>query len=102
MGIDALAAKLDARFAILTGGGRTALPRQRTMRALIDWSYVRWPAREFKKITDEACSGGDAEGMPGNGILTFHTVGVREPTAPPSAGRRTHPGGSGGPRTDER
>jgi predicted ATPase/ribosome-binding protein aMBF1 (putative translation factor) len=31
--------KLDGRFAILTGGDRTTLPRQRTMRALIDWSY---------------------------------------------------------------
>lgn len=35
----ALCAKLDRRFAILTGGDRTALPRHRTMRALIDWSY---------------------------------------------------------------
>ena len=31
--------KLDERFRILTAGARTALPRQRTMRALIDWSY---------------------------------------------------------------
>jgi predicted ATPase len=34
-----LARKLDERFAILTGGSRTALPRQQTMQALIDWSY---------------------------------------------------------------
>jgi non-specific serine/threonine protein kinase len=34
-----LAAMLDQRFAILTGGARTALPRQQTMRALFDWSY---------------------------------------------------------------
>ena len=31
--------KLDQRFRLLTGGSRTALPRQRTLRALIDWSY---------------------------------------------------------------
>ncbi|HYZ16713.1 MAG TPA: NB-ARC domain-containing protein, partial [Candidatus Acidoferrum sp.] len=31
--------KLDDRFAILTRGTRKALPRQHTMRALIDWSY---------------------------------------------------------------
>ncbi len=30
---------LHERFRILTGGDRTALPRQQTMRALIDWSY---------------------------------------------------------------
>lgn len=34
-----LAQKLDERFRVLTGGSRTALPRQQTMRALIEWSY---------------------------------------------------------------
>jgi predicted ATPase/class 3 adenylate cyclase len=34
-----LAKKLDERFRVLTGGSRTALPRQRTMRALIAWSH---------------------------------------------------------------
>ncbi len=31
--------RLDERFRVLTGGSRTALPRQQTMRALIDWSH---------------------------------------------------------------
>ena len=31
--------RLDQRFALLTGGSRTALPRQQTLRALVDWSY---------------------------------------------------------------
>lgn len=30
---------LDDRFKLLTGGSRAALPRQQTLRALIDWSY---------------------------------------------------------------
>lgn len=34
-----IAARLDNRFNLLTGGSRTALPRQQTLRALIDWSY---------------------------------------------------------------
>lgn len=34
-----VAARLDDRFRLLTGGSRTALPRQQTLRALIDWSY---------------------------------------------------------------
>ena len=39
LSVKALAEKLDDRFRILTGGERTALPRQQTMRAAIDWSY---------------------------------------------------------------
>src|SRR5512135_3542081 len=34
-----IAQRLDHRFNLLTGGSRTALPRQQTLRALIDWSY---------------------------------------------------------------
>ena len=34
-----IAARLDDRFRLLVGGDRTALPRQQTLRALIDWSY---------------------------------------------------------------
>lgn len=36
-----LLARLDERFRLLAGGSRTALPRQQTLRALIDWSYDR-------------------------------------------------------------
>jgi predicted ATPase/class 3 adenylate cyclase len=39
MSVRDLAARLDERFRLLTGGDRSALPRQQTMRALIDWSY---------------------------------------------------------------
>ncbi len=41
-----LAQKLDERFRLLTGGNRAALPRQHTMRALIDWSYDHLSAQE--------------------------------------------------------
>ncbi len=34
-----IAARLDDRFRLLTGGARSALPRQQTLRAMIDWSY---------------------------------------------------------------
>ncbi len=34
-----IATRLNDRFKLLTGGSRTALPRQQTLRALIDWSY---------------------------------------------------------------
>lgn len=35
----AIAERLDDRFTFLTGGSRTALPRQQTLKALVDWSY---------------------------------------------------------------
>lgn len=34
-----LASRLDDRFALLTSGSRSALPRHRTLRAAVDWSY---------------------------------------------------------------
>ena len=34
-----IASRLDDLFRLLVGGSRTALPRQQTLRALIDWSY---------------------------------------------------------------
>jgi len=39
MSISTLAQRLNERFEILTGGSRTALPRQKTLSALFDWSY---------------------------------------------------------------
>jgi predicted ATPase/DNA-binding SARP family transcriptional activator len=41
-----IAARLDDRFQLLTGGSRSVLPRHRTLRALIDWSYDSLPAPE--------------------------------------------------------
>ena len=39
LSVEQLRTRLDERFKILTGGRRDALPRQQTLRALIDWSY---------------------------------------------------------------
>jgi predicted ATPase/DNA-binding SARP family transcriptional activator len=39
MPVTELDARLDERFALLTGGSRAALPRQRTLRAMVDWSW---------------------------------------------------------------
>ena len=37
--VQKIAARLDDRFRLLTRGDQSALPRQQTLRALIDWSY---------------------------------------------------------------
>lgn len=39
MSVEEVHQRLDQRFRLLTGGSRTALPRQQTLRSLIDWSY---------------------------------------------------------------
>lgn len=39
LSVENIAAHLNDRFHLLTGGDRTAMPRQQTLRALIDWSY---------------------------------------------------------------
>jgi predicted ATPase/class 3 adenylate cyclase/uncharacterized protein HemY len=44
--VEQIAARLDNRFRLLTGGSRTALPRHQTLRALIDWSYDLLPEGE--------------------------------------------------------
>ncbi|MBA2450897.1 MAG: tetratricopeptide repeat protein, partial [Chloroflexi bacterium] len=39
LSVEEIVARLDDRFALLTGGSRTSLPRQQTLRALVDWSH---------------------------------------------------------------
>lgn len=39
LSVQEIVVRLQNRFALLTTGSRTALPRQQTLRALIDWSY---------------------------------------------------------------
>jgi len=41
-----LAARLDDRFTLLTGGSRTARPRHQTLRAVVDWSWDLLSERE--------------------------------------------------------
>ncbi len=40
LSVEQIAAHLDMSLDLLTGGKRTALPRQQTMRAALDWSYA--------------------------------------------------------------
>ena len=37
--VDEIAARLSDRFKLLTGGSRTAVPRHRTLRAVVEWSW---------------------------------------------------------------
>jgi len=48
--LDQISKRLDDSFRLLTGGSRTALPRQQTLRALIDWSYDLLSEQEKKLL----------------------------------------------------
>jgi predicted ATPase len=39
MPVDQIEQRLDQRFLLLTGGSRSALPRQQTLRSALDWSF---------------------------------------------------------------
>ena len=73
--LDQISKRLDDSFRLLTGGSRTALPRQQTLRALIDWSYDLLSEQEKKLLrrlsvfargrtleaVEEVCSGDGVE-----------------------------------------
>ena len=54
LNIEEIASRLDDRFWLLASGVRTALPRQRTLQASIEWSYSLLPEAErvlFRRLS---------------------------------------------------
>ncbi len=77
--VEQIVARLDDRFRLLTSGDRTAPPRQRTLRAAIDWSYDLLGSREqlllrrlsvfagwSLEMAEQLCSGDD---LPAHDVL---------------------------------
>jgi predicted ATPase/DNA-binding SARP family transcriptional activator len=78
-----LAERLDDRFALLTGGSRTALPRHQTLRAVIDWSWnllsepervlarrlAVFPGGATLAAAEQVCPGGPGAGLARGGVL---------------------------------
>ncbi|MGN6812126.1 MAG: ATP-binding protein, partial [Thermomicrobiales bacterium] len=58
LSITQIVARLDDRFRLLTRGRRTALPRQQTLRAALDWSYTRLGPREQQLLRELAIFAG--------------------------------------------
>ncbi len=50
MTVEQIERGLDVRFSLLTGGGRNALPRQKTLHALIRWGYDLLSAGEQRAL----------------------------------------------------
>jgi predicted ATPase len=75
LSVEQIAERLDDFFGLLTSGSRTALPRQRTLRATIDWSHDLLSEEErvlFRRLSEfaggcaleaaeEVCSGDGLE-----------------------------------------
>jgi predicted ATPase/class 3 adenylate cyclase len=84
MSVDNIAARLNDRFRLLRAGDQTALPRQQTLRALIDWSYDLLEDSErimFRRLgvfvggwtleaAEAVCSGGELNEMDIVDLLT--------------------------------
>jgi len=50
LGLQSVHDGLDDRFSLLAGGRRTAMPRQRTLRATLDWSFDLLPEAEQRLL----------------------------------------------------
>ena len=84
LSVQAIAARLTDRFRLLVTGDQTVLPRQRTLRALIDWSYDLLSEQErtlFQRLAvfaggwtleaaEEVCAG---ESLPKSDVLELLT-----------------------------
>jgi predicted ATPase/Tfp pilus assembly protein PilF len=79
LSVRALTERLDERFRILSGGERTALPRQQTMHATIDWSYnLLTPSEQrlFERLAVfvDGCTLDGAEAVAAGSGLDAHEV----------------------------
>ncbi len=87
LGVAYLAARLDQRFQLLVAGDRTALPRQQTLEATIEWSERLLPEAEqvllrrlgvfvgeFALEAAEQVCAGAYSGHQGQGTLTPQTI----------------------------
>lgn len=87
MSLEQLANRLDDRFRLLTGGSRTALPRHRTLRAVVDWSWELLSDAERAALrrlsvfaggasleaAEQVCAGGEVESWEMLDLLTALT-----------------------------
>ncbi|RJO75833.1 helix-turn-helix domain-containing protein [Nocardia panacis] len=100
--VEQLADRLDDRFRLLTGGSRTALPRHRTLRALIDWSWELLSAAErvvLRRLAvfcggasaaaaEQVCAGADGDTVIESGAVFELLTALTEKSLLVSAGER--------------
>jgi predicted ATPase/DNA-binding SARP family transcriptional activator len=101
--VEQIAARLDDRFRLLTGGSRTALPRHRTLAAVVDWSWELLDAPERAVLRRlSACSAGatlaaaehicaDAGDVPESAVLDLLAALVDKSLVEPTSGSDGEP-----------
>ncbi|HEX3621550.1 MAG TPA: tetratricopeptide repeat protein [Acidimicrobiales bacterium] len=62
LSVEEIASRLDDRFRLLSGGARTAVPRQQTLRAMVDWTYDALSPDE-RRVFDRLAVFGSAFGL---------------------------------------
>jgi predicted ATPase/class 3 adenylate cyclase len=82
LSVEEINSRLDNRFRLLVGGSKTALPRQKTLQALIDWSYDLLTGQEKLLLcrlsvfaggwtlaaAEQVCGTGGVRGFGGSGV----------------------------------
>lgn len=80
LSIEQIASRLDDRFRLLTGGNRATSSRQRTLRALIDWSYdlLSEPEQVLLRRLSVFAGGWSLEAAEYMGIEVFQYSGIED------------------------
>jgi predicted ATPase/DNA-binding SARP family transcriptional activator len=78
MTLPQLAARLDDRFRLLTGGSRTAMARHRTLRAVVDWSWDLLDERERALLSRLSVFEGGASLEAAEAVCAGGAVGAAE------------------------
>ena len=73
--------RLDQRFRLLTGGSRTALERQQTLRATVEWSYSLLNAAEQLLLRRLSVFAGSFDLAAAEGVCGFDDIEVFEVAA---------------------
>jgi len=119
LSVGALHDRLDQRFRLLTGGSRTALGRQQTLEATVDWSYSLLNDAEQQLLrrlsvfagsfdldaAEAVCGFGDIEALEVTGLLgslVDKSPAVAEPMGGPCATGCWRPSASSPPNDSPR
>ena len=87
LGLQPVADGLHDRFALLTRGRRTALPRHRTLRGVLDWSYQLLPDAEQRLLRHLAVFSGGFTGRPPRSWVMMSPVAPLSWTVSPTSSR---------------